>query len=297
MRKITIEDNGPVRLSAWLKAKFPLLPGWAFKAALKNKDIRINGKRTGEDIEFHSGDEVVLYINDAKLDGPPLEVAWVSANIVVAVKQPGISSKAEDETDMENLVGDWLEKRGEPREAHACHRLDNRTGGLMIFARSASSEAAMRKLMEEGRIVKKYTCIVKGAPDPAHAVLTAYMKKDAAKAHVAIYDRPAPGARTAVTEYTALHTDGVRSLLEVRLHTGRTHQIRAQMAYIGHPVLGDDKYGDREFNRVFKARRQKLWASGLEFDFTQEEYPELSELAGKKMHSSPPFLKEMNKQR
>jgi 23S rRNA pseudouridine955/2504/2580 synthase len=122
------------------------------------------------------------------------------------------------------------------------------------------------------------------------------MRKDAEKAQVSVFDKPARGAHTAITEYSVLESDadGERSLLEVKLHTGRTHQIRAHMAHIGHPVLGDDKYGDRKFNRQYKARRQKLWACALEFGFAPEECPALSELAGMKLTSDAPFAGELS---
>jgi 23S rRNA pseudouridine955/2504/2580 synthase len=300
MRKLIVETEKPVKLSAWLKAGFPRLPAWAVKAALKNRDIRVNGVRTGGNMELRSGDEVTLYIDDARLDGPPLEAAWVSRNLVVAVKPPGVTSKAENETDMESLVSAWLLKRGEApeapeaAEARACHRLDNQTGGLMMFARNEGTAKAVRAMMEAGKIEKTYTAIVKGVPSPARATLTSYMRKDAEKAIVTVLDRPAPGARTAVTEYAVLESDGERSLLEVKLRTGRTHQIRAQMARIGHPVLGDDKYGDRQFNRANQARKMMLWAGGLEFHFEPDECPELKEIAGKKLDSPAPFRDELH---
>jgi 23S rRNA pseudouridine955/2504/2580 synthase len=293
MRKTIVANEKQIALSAWLKAGFPLLPERAFREALKNRDIRVNGRRVSEDIGLLKGDEVTLYIPDEKLDGPPLDVAWVSENVVVAVKPPGVTSKADGETDMEKLVSEWLAKQGEDREVHACHRLDNQTGGLMVFARNACAGEAVRAMMDAGKIEKTYSCIVKGKPSPASGTLTSYMKKDAAKALVSVFDRPAPGARTAVTEYRPIATDGERTLLEVRLHTGRTHQIRAQMAHIGCPVLGDDKYGDREFNRRYRARRQKLWASGLRFAFSPEECPALAEAAGRSFERPAPFLDDL----
>jgi 23S rRNA pseudouridine955/2504/2580 synthase len=295
MRKIIFEDAKPIQLSVWLKARFPALPDWALKTALKNKDIRINGKRTGEDATLSRGDEVTVYVDDARLDGPPLDIAWFSKNVLVAVKLPGINSKAGGETDMQGLVSAWLEKQGEPTETHACHRLDNQTGGLMIFARNEEALAAIRNMMDAGKIEKTYTCIVKGMPSPARATLKSFLKKDSEKAIVTVHSKPIPGARTAITEYAVMDTKGRLSLLEVKLHTGRTHQIRAQMAHIGCPVLGDDKYGDRETNKQYKARRQKLWASGLAFGFSPDECPELSEIAGKTLSSPAPFLYELKR--
>jgi 23S rRNA pseudouridine955/2504/2580 synthase len=293
MRKITVQCEGPIAIKDWLRANYPMLTKTAVNAAFRDKNVKLNGKRASGEETIRGGDEVTLYIDGAKLDGPPLEVVWHSENIVVAVKQPGVSAKAEGEADMERLVGAWLEDQGETKLAIACHRLDNRTGGLLMLARSATAEAAVRAMMEAGKIAKTYNCIAKGVPEPRHAVLTAYLRKDAKKALVTVFDRPMPGARTAVTEYTVLKAVEDRSLLQVRLHTGRTHQIRAHLAHIGHPVLGDDKYGDREFNRQCKARRQKLWASRLDFEFKPMECPPLSDLAGKSLLSQAPFINEL----
>jgi 23S rRNA pseudouridine955/2504/2580 synthase len=289
MRKLTVESNHPLLFSAWMKAVFPVLSKQAVKASLGEKSIKINGKRTGDDVTLFPGDEVTLFIDDAKLDGPPIEVVFLSGNIVAAVKPVGMLSKAEGEADMEGRVSQWLVGQGEQSFAMACHRLDSQTGGIMLFARNAETEIAVRTLMEEGKITKTYHCIVQGTPNPDHAVLTAWLRKDAARAFVSVLDRPAPGARTAITEYSVLKTDGSRSLLEVRLHTGRTHQIRAHLASVGHPILGDDKYGNREFNRQFKARRQKLWACRLDFTFSAEKYPLLQELENKTLSSMAPF--------
>lgn len=293
MRKRTMEGNAPIRLKAWLTFCYPAMSKLTLSSLLREKDIRVNGKRTGEDIELHPGDEVALYADDEKLDGPPIEVLWQSAKFIVAVKPAGISAKAEGETDMEELVSQYLLKKGEASLAIACHRLDNQTGGLMMLARDTGTEAAVRTLMDAGKIRKCYHCIAKGTPSPDHNVLKAWMKKDAEQSYVAVYDSPKPGARTAVTEYSVLKADGDRSLLEVTLHTGRTHQIRAHLAHIGHPILGDDKYGDREFNKAYKARRQKLWASRLEFVFTEGECPALSGLAGKVLMCDAPFIHEI----
>ncbi len=293
MRRQTVTGNSPIRLTAWLNAMFPMLPKRAAAGLLRSRDIRVNGKRTGEDVELCPGDEVILYAPDSLLDGPPLDVVYWNSALLVAVKPAGVSSAAAGEADMEALAARWLEAAGEPPYAKACHRLDNQTGGLMMLARSDAAEACVRALMEAGKIVKTYHCIVRGVPQPPNAVLKAWMAKDEVRAHVRVLDKPAPGARTAITEYKLMRTDGARSLLEVTLHTGRTHQIRAHLAHIGHPLLGDDRYGDREFNRAYKARRQKLWASRLEFRFSPGECPELCQCAGMRLQRIAPFLSEV----
>jgi RluA family pseudouridine synthase len=291
MRRITVQGEKPVMLTTWLGEQFPGLAARKLAQALARRDVRVNGMRTGADVLLRPGDEVVLYIEDRFLEPEP-NIVYCSDTVIVAVKPAGITSKAEDGADMERLLGGWLRHRGEPDTVLACHRLDNQTGGLLIFARSAAAEAAMRTLMEAGKVIKTYWCIVKGVPQPAHTTLTAYIRKDAQRAVVTVLDRPAPGAKTAVTEYCVERAEGERSLLRVTLHTGRTHQIRAHMAHIGHPILGDDKYGDRQFNRQYRVRRQMLWAGRLEFAFDPASCPALSELSGVVLDRPAPFLAE-----
>lgn len=294
MRKIAVETTVPIRLSKWLAGAFPSMSKGTVTTALRKKDVRVNGRRIREDVELSCGDEVTLYISDEKLLGVPLEVIWLSESLIVPVKPAGVLTKADGEADMEARASKWLESRGEPPLALACHRLDSGTGGLLMLARSLEAEATVRDLMERGKIRKTYHCIVRGTPEPSRATLTAYMKKDIEKGYVSVFDKPVPGAKTAITEYVVLQTDGACSLLEIILHTGRTHQIRAHMAHIGHPVLGDDKYGDRAFNREYKARRQKLWACRLEFQFSPGECPLLGDLAGRVLESTAPFDLELS---
>ncbi len=292
MRKVNVDTDKPVALAQWLAKTFPSMPKAATVKLLSGKDIKVNGQRASRDIMLANGDEVTIYLTDQKLDGPPLEVLWHSPAVVVAVKPVGVLSKAEGEADMEARVSQWLAGQGEQATAIACHRLDSGTGGLMIFARSTEAETAVREMMEQGKILKSYRCVVRGKPVPDHAVLTAWLVKDAARAVVSVHNRPMPNGRTAVTEYTVLKSFGDCSLLSVTLHTGRTHQIRAHLAYLDHPILGDDKYGDRVFNRQHKARRQMLWACRLEFLFMPEECPALAGLAGKTLETKAPFESE-----
>ena len=182
-------------------------------------------------------------------------------------KPQGIPSQNEENP----LAGDsaltrvvqYLHGRGEKTDQlHLCHRLDVQTGGLLLFAKDDAAYDSARQAFSERTFQKFYTCMVKGCPGQREAVMHAYLRKDAEIARVAVTDYPARGAQEIVTAYRVLEA-GEQSRLEVELVTGRTHQIRAHLAHIGHPILGDDKYGDRALNRRLGLRRQQLWATRL----------------------------------
>ncbi len=148
------------------------------------------------------------------------------------------------------------------------HRLDANTEGLVLFARTDAAEAELLAAIKEQRVEKYYHCIVRGMPRRQQAVLEAYAVKDAQAGRLTVYDTPVPGAVDIKTGYRVLEQADGMSLLEVRLYTGRTHQIRAHMAHVGYPVLGDDKYGDREANKQAHMRRQALLAVRLTLHFS-----------------------------
>lgn len=157
-----------------------------------------------------------------------------------------------------------------------CHRLDRNTGGLVIIAKNPSSYNFILEKLESREIKKYYQCLVKGKMGKNELQLKAYLWKDAVKSRVFISDYRKPGAQEIITAYKVLDYDPNNDIsrLEVELITGRTHQIRAHMAHIGHPIIGDGKYGTNSINRVFGMKHQALWACRLKFDFTQGNQPQ-----------------------
>ncbi|MCL1964186.1 MAG: RNA pseudouridine synthase, partial [Firmicutes bacterium] len=141
--------------------------------------------------------------------------------------------------------------------------LDVMTGGLVLLAKDARALAVAEDAFARHALAKGYRALVRGCPTPKEAILTAYLRKDAERARVRVLDRAAEGTVPIETRYRVVEAGEEISRVEIGLITGRTHQIRAHMAHIGHPILGDDKYGDRAFNRDHGARRQKLWATRL----------------------------------
>ena len=197
---------------------------------------------------------------------------YIDENIAVFDKERGVSVAAADGG------SDTLEERA--GRALSCakpvHRIDATTEGLVMLARNdaAYNELTSAFSRKDGEYIHKlYTCSVLGHMPKKTATLRAYLKKDGEGSFVRVYDTPTSGAKEIITEYTCIsekYRDGVCiSELEVHLITGRTHQIRAHLAHIGHPLLGDDKYGDRDINKKLHAKNVALRSSRLTFDFPE----------------------------
>lgn len=260
------EDAADGRLLALVKRMLPELSDRAIRDAFARKDVKQNGKRTDAHASLIPGAEVCLYTPEGE-EGKPISILYRDDDLLVAVKPRGVSCgrDAKGGKTVTDLVWDAL-RRDEPqaREPLLCHRLDNQTDGVILLARNQAAQQAMEAAFRERRVLKRYQCLVKGTPRTAHQTLRGWLVKDAESATVRVVSHSASNTLSIVTEYTVLEP-GDCARLEVLPHTGRTHQIRAHMASIGHPLLGDDKYGDRDFNKRFKAKRLMLCAVSLSF--------------------------------
>lgn len=185
---------------------------------------------------------------------------------ILAVDKPAGLATAEADGGGDTLEGRLKALYG---PVYALHRLDVNTTGLVLFARTEQAQSELLEAFEKRRVHKTYHCVVKGTPHPKEAYCTAYMRKDSEKSRVTVFDGPQPGAKDMRTAYRMLASHGGESLLAVEIHTGRTHQIRAHLAHLGYPLLGDDKYGDRDWNRARKVSVPRLCAVELTFSLAE----------------------------
>ena len=293
MKELSVRSNDAgQRLDRFVGKAVPLLPESLLQKYIRLKRIKLNGKGAKRDTRLAEGDVLQLYINDEffekprednawlKVGTPRLHVVYEDENLLLADKRPGVLCHSAGVWDYNTLIAHiqaYLAQKGEwrPREENAfapalCNRIDRNTGGIVIAAKNAETLRILNEKIREREIEKYYLCVVQGRPKPPEGRLENYLFKDAQKNRVFVKNAPEPGARTAVTEYRLLRSAGGLSLVECRLLTGRTHQIRAQMAHAGWPLLGDGKYGSERFNKGYEEKGQALYSYKLVFSFPSD---------------------------
>lgn len=228
---------------------------------IKSKSVKINGVRTGVDCNVNAGDVVWVYLADREKDS--IEVVYRDENILVVNKFAGVEVVGKDSLTerINNILTDAT--------AVPVHRLDRNTMGLVVFALNKTAETELLESFKDREIDKLYNCIVVGTPKQPSAKLKAYLFKDAKKSLVYVSDVPKQGYVPIETHYKMLKNMGELSLLEVKLVTGRTHQIRAHLAHVKLPVLGDGKYGLNKVNRKYRVKTQLLCCTKITFHFAQ----------------------------
>ena len=292
MKELTIGPNDAgQRLDRFLAKAVPLLPASLAQKYIRIKRIKLGGKRVERDTRLKEGDVLQLYINDEFFDKPrednayltvavpKLNIVYEDAHILLVDKRPGLAVHPHDGAEYGRTLIDHIQsylyqkREWRPREENAftpalCNRIDRNTGGIVIAAKTAEALRVMNQKIKDREMDKRYLAIVEGAPRPREGSLKGYLFKDAKQNRVFVTDTPQPGSKTCQTNYATLASRNGLSLVECELITGRTHQIRAQFAHAGHPLLGDGKYGklDKRFDRNYQA----LYSYKLTFRFTTD---------------------------
>ena len=289
MKELTIGQNDAgQRLDRFLAKAVPLLPASLAQKYIRIKRIKLNGARAERDTRLQAGDVLSLYINDEFFDkprednayltvaAPKLNIVYEDENILLVDKRPGLAVHPHDGAEYGRTLIDQIQaylyqkKEWRPREENAftpslCNRIDRNTGGIVIAAKTAEALRILNQKIRDREIDKRYLAIVEGTLPKKEGSLVGFLFKDAKKNRVFVTDTPQPGSKSCRTDYRVLASRNGLTLVECRLITGRTHQIRAQFAHAGHPLLGDGKYGklDKRFDRDYQA----LYSYRLTFTF------------------------------
>jgi 23S rRNA pseudouridine955/2504/2580 synthase len=292
MKTVDIKENDAgQRLDKFLSKAFPNLPQALLYKAIRTKNIKCNGKRCQFSQQLQTGDVLSLYLKDELLGQPEgtydfmqapnkLDIVYEDENILLLNKKPGLLAHPDETYHFDSLIARvqrYLYEKGEYRPEHEnafapalVNRIDRNTGGIVIAAKNAETLRILNQKMKDRELEKYYLCIIHGNLKVKQNTLTGYLVKDEKKKRVSISQIPTEGAKSIRTKYRVLKEKPGFTLLEVELLTGRTHQIRAHFSSIGHPLLGDGKYGNNRLNKASGYKWQALYSYRLKFQFTKD---------------------------
>ncbi len=294
MRILTVGKNDAgQRLDKFLTKAVKGLPLSMMYKQIRLKKIKLNRKRAEPNAMLHEGDEIQLFIKEEFFDAPEkdtsalftlkpkLDICYEDENILLCNKRPGVLVHEGDEAGDNTLIlhiKAYLCQKGEyhPEDENSfapalCNRIDRNTGGIVIAAKNAEALRVMNEKIRNDEIRKFYFCAVHGRMPKKADTLYGFLRKDSKHNTVEVTDTRLPGSKEIITKYRVVAERGNESLLEIDLVTGRTHQIRAHLSHIGHPLLGDGKYGVNRADRERGYKFQALYAYRLVFDFANEE--------------------------
>ena len=291
MKEFTINKNDSgQRVDKFITKAVPRLPKNLLYKYIRLKRIKLNGKRCEISTRLNEGDVMQFYINDEFFEGSSekprflsapaqIDIVYEDENILLANKKSGLVVHEDESGTGDTLIDritHYLYNKGEydPKKESSfapalCNRIDRNTSGIVICAKNAEALRILNQKVRDRELTKKYLCVTVGIPEKKQAELKAFMIKDESTKTVTVYDKPNDRTKTMITKYKVIKENREQglALLEVDLITGRTHQIRAHLAHIGFPLLGDGKYGSNRVNQAFHVKTQALCSYSLKFDF------------------------------
>ena len=308
-----LANDADQRLDRFLQKALPQLPLGLMQKYIRTKRIKVCGKRTAQNYRLAEGDSIQLYLPEEfshiPAKSPPmfsksladaLIVCYEDEQILIAHKPPGLLSHSangeKDDTLIDQIKAylyhtkQWLPEQEHSFTPALSNRLDRNTGGLVLTAKTAPAQKMLNERIRRHEVSKYYLLAVHGTPTPPAGRIEGFLQKDSSRNKVTAVSAKTQEAKSAITEYRTLETRGELSLVECRLITGRSHQIRVQMADLGTPLLGDPKYGKEKGSG--KHSQQALWAYRLRFDFSGDAGV-LNHLQGKEFFApDAPFVKQ-----
>ena len=303
MRELIIGKNDAgQRLDKFITKTLNLPMSLLYKS-IRLKKIKVNRKRAENNTILHEGDTIQCFLAEEFFEKKAdehsfesinvhLDIIYEDENIMLLNKRPGVSVHEDENGSTNTLITHiqaYLYQKGEYRpdteQSFApalCNRIDRNTGGIVIAAKNAEALRVMNEKIKYREIDKFYLAAVHGVPKPESATIKGYLLKDEQKNIVRVYEKNPPrGAKEIITKYKVVAKKQDSSLIEVELLTGRTHQIRAHMAYIGHSLIGDGKYGINKADRAHGYKYQALYSYKLRFSFDTSNPTVLDYLNGK----------------
>ncbi len=290
MRTIEINKNdADQRLDKFLTKRFKTMPKALMYKYIRTKYIKVNGKRCEISTRLREGDVITLYIKDEFFDEPQydtydflkapceLNIVFEDENIILLNKPTGLLCHPDENYHFDSLLSRlqhylYDKKEYDPKDENSfapalANRIDRNTGGIVIAAKNSESLRILNQKIKDRELKKIYLCVVHGILKKKQGLLTDYLEKNEKQNRVYISSKPTPNSKTIKTKYKVLEEFNNMSLVEIELLTGRTHQIRAHMAFIGHPLVGDGKYGTNKQNKNISLKWQALCSYRLEFTF------------------------------
>lgn len=282
MKEIVYKSGKSVRLDSFLQESFPLLKTGIVNKFLRQNKIKINGVKKDANFKLRQNDKITLYVEDSFLETPTketafqfsgknLEVVFEDPSFIIVNKPSGIVVIDENWKNFDTLINRvinyyHIQNKTLDFIPALCHRIDTGTQGLVVLAKNQTALDFMQELFKEKQVEKTYICVTKGMPKKRDSIEKAYLVKNAKEGYVTVSAmKKGDTSKPIETRVKVLSSYGEYSLLEINLITGRTHQIRAHLAYLQLPILGDSRYGDNNLNRALKLKYQLLCSNKIKF--------------------------------